>query len=67
MVRIVGASVGVLLSKTLQLSNDVYMAMQSRGFRGEVYMLDDFVMQKGDWIALAGFLALAALAFWFGR
>jgi energy-coupling factor transporter transmembrane protein EcfT len=65
--RLAGASVGVLLSKTLQLSSDVYMAMQSRGFRGEVYTLDDFVMHQRDWVALAGFLVIAALAFWFGR
>ena len=65
--RLAGASVGVLLSKTLQLSSDVYMAMQSRGFRGEVYTLDDFVMRGRDWAALAGFLAIAILAFWLGR
>lgn len=65
--RLAGASVGVLLSKTLQLSGDVYMAMQSRGFRGEVYTLDDFVMRTRDWAALAAFLAIAALAFWLGR
>ena len=65
--RLASASVGVLLSKTLQLSGDVYMAMQSRGFRGEVYTLDDFVMRARDWAALAGFVGLAALAFWLGR
>ncbi|MFN8476701.1 MAG: cobalt ECF transporter T component CbiQ [Kouleothrix sp.] len=65
--RVASASVGVLLSKTLNLSSDVYMAMQSRGFRGEVYTLDEFQMQPRDWAALAGFLALAGLAFWLGR
>lgn len=65
--RLAAASVGVLLSKTLQLSGDVYMAMQSRGFRGEVYTLDEFAMRGRDWAALAGFLSAAALAFWFGR
>jgi cobalt/nickel transport system permease protein len=65
--RLAGASVGVLLSKSVQLSTDVYMAMLSRGFRGEVYTLDDFQMQPRDWAALAAFLALAALAFWLGR
>src|SRR6266545_893313 len=65
--RLAAASVGVLLAKTLGLSNDVYMAMQSRGFRGEVYTLDDFAMRGRDWIALACFLGLAALAFWLGR
>lgn len=65
--RLAAASVGVLLSKTLNLSGDVYMAMQSRGFRGEVYTLDDFQMRSRDWVALAAFLLLAALAFWLGR
>jgi len=65
--RLASASVGVLLSKSLQLSNDVYMAMLSRGFRGEVYTLDDFQMQARDWLGLAGLLLIAALAFWLGR
>jgi cobalt/nickel transport system permease protein len=40
--------------------------MLSRGFRGEIYTLDDFRMRGRDWIALAGLLAIAALAFWLG-
>lgn len=65
--RLAGASVGVLLSKSIQLSSDVYLAMLSRGFRGEIYTLDDFQMQRRDWFALAGLLGIAALAFWLGR
>lgn len=65
--RLAGASVGVLLSKSIQLSGDVYLAMLSRGFRGEIYTLDDFQMQACDWIALAGLLAIAVSAFWLGR
>ncbi|HEY3232356.1 MAG TPA: cobalt ECF transporter T component CbiQ, partial [Roseiflexaceae bacterium] len=64
--RLASASVGVLLGKSFQLSNEVYLAMLSRGFRGEVYTLDDFQMRARDWAALAGFAALAALAFWLG-
>ena len=64
--RLASASVGVLLSKTFQLSGEVYLAMQSRGFRGEVYTLDDFQMQPRDWMALAAFILLAGLAIWFG-
>ncbi len=64
--RLAAASVGVLLSKSFYLSNEVYQAMQSRGFRGEVYLLDEFQMQKRDWLALAGFLSLAILAFVLG-
>lgn len=65
--RLAGASVGVLLGKSVQLSSDVYMAMVSRGYRGEVYTLDDFQIQGRDWVALAAFLAVAAAAFWLGR
>jgi cobalt ECF transporter T component CbiQ len=64
--RLASSSVGVLLSKSFQLSSEVYLAMLSRGFRGEVYTLDDFQMQQRDWVALASFVALAACAFWLG-
>jgi cobalt ECF transporter T component CbiQ len=61
-----GAAAGVLLNKSLQLSEDVYLAMQSRGFRGEAYTLHDFHMERRDWMAAAGFAVAAALAFWGG-
>jgi hypothetical protein len=41
--------------------------MQSRGFRGEVYLLDEFQMKRLDWMAAAAFTALAAAAMWTGR
>ena len=47
--RLATATVGVLLSKSYHLSADVHLAMQSRGFRGEVYLLDDFTMHGVDW------------------
>jgi cobalt ECF transporter T component CbiQ len=62
----VGAA-GVLLSKTLQLSGEVYLAMQARGFRGEVYLLDEFRMRMRDWGGLTLFVSLAAAAMWAGR
>jgi len=65
--RIAVASVGVLLSKSFHLSHEVYLAMRSRGFRGEVFILDEFKMRRRDWVWLAGSIALAALAFWLGR
>jgi cobalt/nickel transport system permease protein len=64
--RLAIATVGVLLGKTMQLSGDVYLAMQSRGFRGEVYVLDDFEMRLRDWSWLAAFFALSAAAMWMG-
>ena len=65
--RLAIASSGVLLHKTLHMSNEVYMAMQARGFRGDIYLLDDFAMKHIDWVALSGFLTLAAAAVWAGR
>jgi cobalt/nickel transport system permease protein len=65
--QLAAATSGVLLSKTLLLSTDVYAAMQSRGFRGEVYTLDDFKMRTRDWLALVIFLTAAIILFWFGR
>jgi cobalt ECF transporter T component CbiQ len=65
--RLAAASVGVLMSKTMQLSGDVYSAMLARGFRGEVYMLDDFRTAALDWIMLTVWIALAAGAFYYGR
>ena len=65
--RLAAASVGVLLSKSLQLSSEVYLAMLARGYRGEVYTLDDFQTRPRDWLVLVGFVVVALLAFWFGR
>jgi cobalt ECF transporter T component CbiQ len=64
--RMAVSAAGVLLNRTFQLSGDVYLAMQSRGFRGEVYLLDDFQMRQRDWVALAGFASLAVAAIWAG-
>jgi len=65
--RLAAASVGVLMSKSLQLSGDVYTAMLARGFRGEVAVLDDFHTAALDWIMLVLLAALAAGAFYYGR
>jgi cobalt ECF transporter T component CbiQ len=65
--RLAVATGGVLLSKTLQLSDDVYLAMQSRGFRGEVQVLDEFEMSAADWFGLAIFTGLGAAALWMGH
>jgi cobalt/nickel transport system permease protein len=65
--RVAILSTGALLSRTLQLSNEVYLAMQARGFRGEVYILDDFQMRSLDWLALLTFGGLTAGLAWVGR
>jgi cobalt/nickel transport system permease protein len=65
--RLAITSTGVLLNKTLHLSGEVYQAMQSRGFRGEVYLLDDFQMQTRDWVASGAFASAAAISIFLGH
>jgi cobalt/nickel transport system permease protein len=63
--RISAAIAGVLLSKSVQLSGEVHLAMQSRGFRGEVYIMQDFRTKAADWCWLGGFVSIAGGAAWF--
>jgi cobalt/nickel transport system permease protein len=65
--RFAAASVGALLDKTMQLSGDVHSAMQARGFRGEIRLLNDLRMFPRDWWQLAALLAMAVLAFGLGK
>jgi cobalt ECF transporter T component CbiQ len=65
--RLAISSAGVLLHKTLHMSEEVYLAMQARGFRGEVYVVDDFQMQARDWFAMAAFATVAAVSILLGR
>ncbi len=65
--RWLAASMGALVSKSYALSEDVYLAMQSRGFRGEAQVMEDLRWRAGDSLWLAAFLALAVAAIWLGR
>jgi cobalt ECF transporter T component CbiQ len=65
--KVAGATAGVLMDKTLHAGNDVFLAMQSRGFAGEVYVLDDFRLRCSDVVALAMLLGMAATGIWLGR
>jgi cobalt/nickel transport system permease protein len=65
--RFAASSAGVLLSRSLQLSGEAHLAMLSRGFRGEIYSIDEFMMRPRDWVALTAFISLAVAAVWAGR
>ena len=65
--RLASSAAGVLLSKSMQMSGEVHQAMRSRGFRGEIQLLQDFRARTADWFWLAGFGGLVAVSFWFGR
>jgi cobalt/nickel transport system permease protein len=65
--RMAGRTAGVLLSKSMDLSGDLYMAMQSRGFAGEIRLLNDPQIRAIDVIALATAICAAILTVWVGR
>jgi cobalt/nickel transport system permease protein len=64
--HLIAASAGTLLGKSLHLSSEVYLAMQSRGFRGYPRTMDTFKMRTMDWAYLFSVLAITALAIWLG-
>lgn len=65
--RMLAAISGTLLSKSLNMSSEVYLAMQSRGFRGTIVTLKPFTMKAKDWRWLCIFLLLALTAMILGR
>ena len=64
---IMARTAGVLLSKSVTLSNEVFLAMQSRGFQGDVELLSEFQMRAWDYLGLLAFLGVGVLAVWAGR
>jgi cobalt/nickel transport system permease protein len=65
--QLVAATAGTLLNRSLQLSGEVYLAMQSRGFSGAPRTMDTFKMQRRDWLFAALSLISTTAAIWFGR
>ena len=65
--RLIAATSGTLLNKSLQMSSEVYLAMQSRGFRNYPRTLDTFKLRKLDWLAGALVVVTAGAAIWLGR
>jgi cobalt ECF transporter T component CbiQ len=65
--EVMARSAGVLMGKSIEMGNDIYVAMQSRGFRGDAKFIGDSRMSSGDLFALSIFLLLAILATWMGR
>jgi cobalt/nickel transport system permease protein len=65
--HLMAATAGTLLGKSLQLSSEVYLAMESRGYRGYPRTMDRFRMRWFDWATalVVGFVSAAAI--WIGR
>jgi cobalt/nickel transport system permease protein len=65
--RLLAATSGTLLGKSLQVSSEVYLAMESRGFRGYPRTMERFKMRPLDWAAGATAALISLLAIWLGR
>ncbi|MDR3629494.1 MAG: cobalt ECF transporter T component CbiQ [Desulfocapsaceae bacterium] len=64
MLAVVGAT---LLSKSLNMSSEVYLAMVSRGYRGTAVTFKPFRMRIRDWSWTAIFVVITALILSFGH
>jgi cobalt/nickel transport system permease protein len=60
------SSVGVLMSRSFRMSDDVYQAMLARGFHNEMRTIDDYRMRPADWLLLSGAVLAAAAALYAG-
>ncbi len=65
--RLAGRTAGVLLTKSMDLSGDVYLAMQSRGFSGDIRLLNDTRMRSVDMLAIVVVMCVAIITVWAGR
>ena len=57
----VGGRMGYTLIRSLDMSEKVHMAMMSRGFSGDVHIMQEFKMQSRDYIACATALTLSVV------
>jgi cobalt/nickel transport system permease protein len=57
----VGGRMGYTLIRSLDMSEKVHMAMMSRGFRGDVHIMQEFKMQNRDYIAGATAITLSVV------
>jgi cobalt/nickel transport system permease protein len=57
--RLAATAAGVLLARSIRMSDEVYLAMRSRGYRGEIRILDELRLRSRDILALVLFLAAA--------
>ena len=55
----VGGRIGYTLIRSLYMSEKVHMAMMSRGFNGEVHILQEFKMKNRDYLACLVALSLS--------
>jgi cobalt/nickel transport system permease protein len=57
----VGGRIGFTLVKSLDMAEKVHGAMVSRGFNGDVKLLEDFTMKPRDYVAMVSVLGFSVL------
>ena len=57
----VGGRMGYTLIRSIDLSEKVHMAMLSRGFNGDVKVMQQFKMKNRDYLAVAVAISLSVL------
>jgi cobalt/nickel transport system permease protein len=62
---IVAGNIAFLWERSLRLNEQVYQSMLSRGYQGEVLIIDDFKMRSRDWLWLAGSGVVVLSMFYF--
>jgi cobalt/nickel transport system permease protein len=58
----IASRLGVLVGKSYRLSNDVHLAMTSRGWTGNPTLMDDFTLNRIDGLWIATIIAI--IVFW---
>lgn len=65
--RMTASMAGTLLARSYHLSQEVHLAMEARGFRGEVRLAEMPHFRRWDWLALALSVLAGASIAWWGR
>lgn len=62
----IASRLGVLVGKSYRLSNEVHLAMTSRGWNGNPTLMDDFSVGRMDWLWIAITITVITLSIWSG-
>ena len=65
--RWLGRALATTMAKSQRLSEDVYLAMLSRGYQGEVRVLHEFSLKRRDYLWVIFSLTLIVVLFWMSR
>ncbi len=57
----VGGRIGYMLARSLDMAEKVHGAMVSRGFNGDVKLMEDFAMRPRDYVAMASVVGFSIL------